>query len=88
MLSQSCPSQESTRKPYGAIFAARSRIGITWSVAPSNARPEAMKAADYVTKTHGGRGLFREVVETILRRQGRWAKVRAAYEKGASKGMF
>jgi len=62
------------------------RVG--WSVAPSNARPEAKKAADYVTKTHGGRGLFREVVETILRRQGRWAQVRATYEKGAAKGMF
>jgi YrbI family 3-deoxy-D-manno-octulosonate 8-phosphate phosphatase len=61
---------------------------VGWSVAPANARPEAKQAADYVTKKSGGRGVFREVIETILKRQGKWAKVRATYERGAAKGMF
>jgi 3-deoxy-D-manno-octulosonate 8-phosphate phosphatase (KDO 8-P phosphatase) len=59
-----------------------------WAVAPANARPEAKQAADYVTKTGGGHGVFREVVETVLRRQGKWSRVRAIYERGAAKGMF
>ncbi|MBF0532321.1 MAG: HAD hydrolase family protein [Candidatus Omnitrophica bacterium] len=43
-----------------------------FAVAVSNAVQEVRLAADYVTKAHGGRGAVREVVELILKTQGRW----------------
>ena len=47
------------------------RVGL--AVATANAVPEVRRAADYVTRKPGGRGAVREVVELILRAQGRWA---------------
>lgn len=44
-------------------------------VAVSNAVPDVKKAARYVTKTSGGSGAVREVVERILKAQGLWKKV-------------
>ncbi|MBF0619267.1 MAG: HAD-IIIA family hydrolase [Candidatus Omnitrophica bacterium] len=46
------------------------RVG--FAVAVANAAPEALKAADYVTKKTGGRGAVREVCEKILKAQGKW----------------
>jgi 3-deoxy-D-manno-octulosonate 8-phosphate phosphatase (KDO 8-P phosphatase) len=42
------------------------------SVATANAVDEVKKAAHYVTRASGGNGAAREVVELILRAQGRW----------------
>ncbi|MBI4313427.1 MAG: HAD hydrolase family protein [Candidatus Omnitrophica bacterium] len=46
------------------------RVGL--SVATANAVPEAHQIADYITHKPGGRGAVREVVEMILKTQGRW----------------
>ncbi len=54
---------------------------VGWAVAPADARPEARAAADTVTRAAGGRGVFREAVETLLKRQGKWMEARAAYER-------
>jgi 3-deoxy-D-manno-octulosonate 8-phosphate phosphatase (KDO 8-P phosphatase) len=42
------------------------------AAAPADACPEVRAAAHYVTRTPGGRGVVREVVELILRCQGVW----------------
>ncbi|MEM6262730.1 MAG: HAD-IIIA family hydrolase [Bacteroidota bacterium] len=46
------------------------RVGV--SVAPSDAGSDAMRAADWVTQLAGGRGAVREVLETIMKVQGKW----------------
>ena len=43
--------------------------------APANARPEVRERAAHVTAVRGGRGAVREVVELILRAQGRWQAI-------------
>lgn len=45
------------------------------SVAVRNAVPEVKACADYVTKKPGGEGAFREIVEMVLKAQGRWREV-------------
>ncbi len=45
-------------------------VGI--KVAVADAAQEVRDAADWVTETPGGRGAIREVVEGVLRGQGRW----------------
>lgn len=47
------------------------RAGLAATVA--DACPEARAAAHYVTQAAGGRGAVREVIELMLRHQGRWA---------------
>ncbi len=42
------------------------------AIATANATAEVKKASHYVTRAGGGRGAAREVVELILRAQGRW----------------
>jgi 3-deoxy-D-manno-octulosonate 8-phosphate phosphatase (KDO 8-P phosphatase) len=42
------------------------------AVAVANAAPELKAMSHYVTQAHGGRGSAREVVELILKAQGRW----------------
>jgi YrbI family 3-deoxy-D-manno-octulosonate 8-phosphate phosphatase len=54
---------------------------VGWSAAPSNARPEVLKVVDHVTKAHGGRGAFREAVETLLKKQGKWPAAMREYLK-------
>jgi 3-deoxy-D-manno-octulosonate 8-phosphate phosphatase (KDO 8-P phosphatase) len=56
------------------------RVGL--AVATANARPEVKPEAHYVTRARGGAGAVREVVELLLRAQGRWADVLARYEVG------
>jgi 3-deoxy-D-manno-octulosonate 8-phosphate phosphatase (KDO 8-P phosphatase) len=46
------------------------RAGLAAAV--GDAQPEAKAAAHYTTKAVGGRGAVREVVELILRAQGKW----------------
>jgi len=43
-----------------------------WAVAVANAVPEVRRRAHFVTRTPGGRGAVREVIERLLRAQGRW----------------
>lgn len=54
------------------------RVG--FAVAVANARPEVKNAAHYVTKASGGQGAIREVVEFILKAQGRWEEILKKYE--------
>jgi 3-deoxy-D-manno-octulosonate 8-phosphate phosphatase (KDO 8-P phosphatase) len=44
------------------------------AVAVANAVVEVKRAAHYVTVANGGEGAIREVVELILKAQGKWAK--------------
>lgn len=48
-------------------------------IAVANAAPETLERADYVTQANGGAGAIREVVELILKAQGRWADVTSKY---------
>ncbi|MBO4340696.1 MAG: HAD hydrolase family protein [Bacteroidales bacterium] len=50
-------------------------------VAPSDAVPEALEAADWVSSCPGGRGCLREGIETTLRQQGRWVFDTDQYKK-------
>jgi 3-deoxy-D-manno-octulosonate 8-phosphate phosphatase (KDO 8-P phosphatase) len=46
------------------------RVGL--AVAVANATPEVKRQAHYVTRAYGGNGALREVVELLLRAQGKW----------------
>lgn len=66
--------------------------GVTFAVA--SAASEVKVAADFVTDRSGGRGAVREVIEMILKAQGRWDdgvrafldKLRAEQERGEAPG--
>lgn len=45
---------------------------VQFAVAPKDARREVIEVAHYVTAAAGGRGVIREVVELLLKAQGRW----------------
>lgn len=45
---------------------------VGFAVAVANAVPEIKKAAHYVTRAQGGSGAVREVIELILKAQGKW----------------
>ncbi len=49
------------------------RVGFAASV--PNAVEEVKKCADYVTKKRGGEGAVREVIELILKAQGKWERI-------------
>ena len=49
------------------------RVG--FSVTVPNGVAELKKNCDYVTKNEGGQGAVREVVELILKAQGKWKKI-------------
>ena len=53
------------------------RAGV--AVAVANGVAEARAAADYVTRVGGGHGAVREVVELILKAQGKWARIVGEY---------
>lgn len=46
---------------------------------PGDAREEARRVAHFVCSAEGGRGAVREVIDFILKAQGRWAKVTDGY---------
>ncbi len=58
-----------------------------FSAAPSDAAPEVRAAATFPCNLAGGRGAVREAIEALLRRDGRWAQVLAAFgaDPGASR---
>ena len=56
------------------------RVGL--AAAPSNARPEVKRMAHLVTGAAGGRGALRELIEVILRAQGKWEIIRRKYGVG------
>lgn len=51
-----------------------------FSAAVADACEEARKAADFVTRTEGGKGAVREVCELILKAQDKWRDVTGKYE--------
>lgn len=53
------------------------RVGL--AVATANARAEVKPAAHYVTHVPGGQGAVREVVELLLKAQGRWDEILRHY---------
>jgi 3-deoxy-D-manno-octulosonate 8-phosphate phosphatase (KDO 8-P phosphatase) len=57
------------------------RSGLGFAVA--DAASETRKFADYVTKVAGGYGAVREVIEVILKAQGRWDELTADYTENA-----
>jgi 3-deoxy-D-manno-octulosonate 8-phosphate phosphatase (KDO 8-P phosphatase) len=54
------------------------RVGL--SVATANARAEVKAIAHHVTAASGGQGAVREVVELLLKAQGRWDEILRHYE--------
>src|SRR3954464_3854153 len=54
------------------------RVG--FGIATANARPEVKPIAHYVTQARGGDGAVREVVELLLKAQGKWAEILRHYE--------
>ncbi len=50
------------------------------SVAVANARPELRRIAHWTTRAAGGRGAVREVVEGLLKAQGKWPEILKRYE--------
>jgi len=54
------------------------RLGL--AVATANARPEVKAIAHHVTQVPGGQGAVREVVELLLKAQGRWEEILRHYE--------
>ena len=55
------------------------RVG--FSVAVADAVAEVRAAAHFVTEARGGNGAVREVIEIILKAQGRWSQVVSRYLK-------
>lgn len=49
------------------------RVG--FAAAPANARPEVKKRVPFVTRASGGSGAVRELIEHLLRAQGRWQSI-------------
>ncbi|MGA2040299.1 MAG: HAD hydrolase family protein [Bryobacteraceae bacterium] len=56
------------------------RVGL--AIATANAREEVKRAAHHITKVPGGEGAVREVVELLLKAQGRWQEILEHYEVG------
>lgn len=52
-----------------------------FAVAVADAVEETRSVAHYITRARGGRGAVREVIELILKSQGRWAEVTEGYLK-------
>jgi 3-deoxy-D-manno-octulosonate 8-phosphate phosphatase (KDO 8-P phosphatase) len=50
-------------------------------VAVANATAEAKAAANFVTRAAGGNGAVREVIEMILKAQGKWDSIIAGYNE-------
>ena len=50
-----------------------------FAVAVANAVPDVKEAAHYVTERPGGRGAVREVIDLLLKAQGKWADAAGKY---------
>ena len=55
---------------------------VAFPVAVADALPDVKRRAAHVTALRGGRGAVREVIEIILRAQGKWDAIVRAYEAG------
>jgi len=53
------------------------------AVAVADAAAEARAVAHYVTRAEGGNGAVREVIELILKAQGRWSDLIEEYLNGS-----
>ncbi|MBI3667603.1 MAG: HAD hydrolase family protein [Acidobacteria bacterium] len=53
------------------------RVGL--AAAPANARPEVKRMVHLVTAAPGGQGAVREVIEVVLRAQGKWQQILEKY---------
>jgi 3-deoxy-D-manno-octulosonate 8-phosphate phosphatase (KDO 8-P phosphatase) len=53
------------------------RVGL--ATAPADASPEVVARVDWVSRVRGGAGAARELIEMILRAQGRWEPIIAGY---------
>jgi 3-deoxy-D-manno-octulosonate 8-phosphate phosphatase (KDO 8-P phosphatase) len=53
------------------------RVGL--SAAPADGAPEVRARVDWVSPSGGGRGAVRELIELVLRAQGRWDEVVQQY---------
>lgn len=49
------------------------------AAAPANARPEVQNMVHFVTDAAGGAGAVREVIELVLRAQGKWVEILRKY---------
>lgn len=49
------------------------------AICPADSPQEVKKEVDLVTKAEGGKGVFREVIELIIKTQGNWEKVCTRY---------
>jgi len=56
------------------------RVGL--AIATANAREEVKREAHHITQAPGGEGAVREVVELLLKAQGRWQEILQHYEVG------
>lgn len=59
-------------------------LAVGLSACPADAAPEVRRASHVVAQALGGRGVIREIVELILKRQGRWDRLVAPYLTPAS----
>jgi 3-deoxy-D-manno-octulosonate 8-phosphate phosphatase (KDO 8-P phosphatase) len=57
------------------------RVGL--SAAPADGAPEVRACVDWVSPSGGGRGAVRELIELVLRAQGRWDEVVQQYSARA-----
>jgi len=57
---------------------------VGFAVAVADAAAEVKRVAHYVTRAGGGAGAIREVIEKILKRQGRWARLMERYAEQLS----
>ena len=60
---------------------------VGFAVATAGASEEVKRVAHYVTRAGGGAGAVREVIEMILKYQGRWAGVTERYDRQLSPGL-
>lgn len=56
---------------------------VRFAACPCDAAPEVKAAAHYATQAAGGHGAVREIVELLLKEQGRWAKALDIMRTGA-----
>lgn len=62
------------------------RVGL--KIAVADARAEVRAAADWVTRSRGGSGALREVVELLLKAQGKWPEILRRYELSSPSRNF
>lgn len=60
---------------------ALSRAGL--SICPSDAAEDVRKACGWTTRAAGGAGVFREVLDAVLKAQGAWGRVLTSFQEPA-----